>query len=113
MKLPSPIGEPASAGGSARFSVSLAERGPVRTEGARGFVEGAHITAAAGNPAGLFSPQLRYGSNRLWMLSIGIRLGAGAMHSRMGRYGAAVPPGSGMMMDMPGMHHSMTGPCTQ
>jgi hypothetical protein len=89
--------------------------------GARPFIEVARIAAAAGNPAGIFSPELRYGSNRMWMLSAGVRLRAGAAHSRMGRYGAAVPAGTEMVMsgsDMAGMnmnmnHGAMTDRCSQ
>ena len=84
---------------------------------ARPFVEVARIAVAAGKPAGVFDPILRYGTNRMWMISAGVRLRAGAMHDRMGRYGAAVPfamsmsggthaapPESEMM---PGMPHPM------
>ena len=46
-------------------------------------------------PAGLFDAKLRYGSSTMWMVSFGIRLRAGAMHDRMGRYGAALPPDVG------------------
>jgi hypothetical protein len=57
---------------------------------ARPFVEVARINVAPGNPAGIFNPELRYGTRRMWMYSAGIRLRAGSMHDRMGRYGAAV-----------------------
>jgi hypothetical protein len=77
----------------------------------RPFVEVARIGVAPGNPPGLFDPELRYGSRRLWMYSAGVRLRAGAMmHDRMGRYGAALPavvgtqtmgPASHMMPGMP------------
>ena len=42
----------------------------------------------------LFEPEQLYGSNRLWSFSLGVRLGAGASHNRMGRYGAALPASS-------------------
>ncbi|MDB4874756.1 MAG: hypothetical protein JWM41_1202 [Gemmatimonadetes bacterium] len=98
----------------------------------RPFVEIARIGVAAGNPAGIFNPEARYGSNRMWMLSAGVRLRAGSMHDRMGRYGIAAPgmesgtesrkPESDMMPGMthdmpPGetmsmAHHSMSGQCS-
>ena len=65
------------------------------------FVEVARIGVAAGNPAGIFNPELRYGARRMWMYSVGVRLRAGSMHDRMGRYGAAVPE---MMMAGMGTH---------
>ena len=78
----------------------------------RPFVEVASITAGRGDPGGLFDPELRYGTSHLWMLSAGVRLSVGAMHGRMGRYGAALPSdemGMSAMQDMPGMNdHRMT-----
>jgi hypothetical protein len=73
--------------------------------GARPFVEVAYVTAARGDPGGLFDPVLRYGTSHMWMLSAGVRLRAGQMHGRMGRYGVAVPAAmAGMpMAGMPGM----------
>jgi hypothetical protein len=58
---------------------------------ARPFVEVARIGVAPGNPPGIFNPELRYGTRRMWMYSAGIRLRAGSMHDRMGRYGVAMP----------------------
>jgi hypothetical protein len=81
----------------------------------RPFVEIANIHVAPGNPAGIFNANLRYGTDRLWMFSVGLRLTAGMMHERMGRYGAALPDAVGVvaapvktdtmpgMPDMPGM----------
>lgn len=57
----------------------------------RPFVEVARVTAAAGDPPGLFHAEARYGASRMWMVSFGFRLRAGAMHDRMGRYGVALP----------------------
>jgi hypothetical protein len=37
----------------------------------------------------LFEPRDFYGASRLWSVSVGIRAGVGARHSRMGRYGVA------------------------
>jgi hypothetical protein len=83
------------------------------------FIEVARIGVAVGSPAGIFNPELRYGARRMWMYSAGIRLRAGSMHDRMGRYGAAVPemmmagmgthlgpPDSDTMPPMPGMPSS-------
>ena len=73
----------------------------------RPFVEIARIGVEPGEPPGIFNPELRYGTRRMWMYTAGIRLrtmrGA-AMHDRMGRYGAALPDMPGMMagMAMPG-----------
>jgi hypothetical protein len=64
---------------------------PVRASWVSGrpFVEVARAAVEPGAVAGIFNPDLRYGSSRLWMLSAGVRLHAGAAHGRMGRYGAA------------------------
>jgi hypothetical protein len=40
-----------------------------------------------------FVPRDFYGDNRMWSISAGVRLRAGALHPRMGRYGAAVAEG--------------------
>jgi hypothetical protein len=42
-------------------------------------------------PSG-FNPTQFYGSDRIWTLSSGMRLALGAVHRRMGRYGAADRP---------------------
>jgi hypothetical protein len=100
----------------------------------RAFIEVARVAAAAGTPPGIFNPELRYGARRMWMYSVGVRLRAGSMHDRMGRYGAAVPEmtmgGMGThlpdresdkmppMADMPPTppaqmaQHSFAGPCS-
>ena len=81
---------------------------------ARPFVEVARVAVAAGKPAGVFNPIFRYGTNRMWMISAGVRLRGGALHDRMGRYGAALPVMSGGTHSarpesdmMPGMPHQM------
>jgi hypothetical protein len=38
---------------------------------------------------GIFDPAAVYGRNRIWTLTLGVQLGAGAAMHRMGRYGAA------------------------
>jgi hypothetical protein len=40
-------------------------------------------------PSG-FVPAQFYGSDRIWAASVGARVGLGALHGRMGRYGAAI-----------------------
>src|ERR1051325_297920 len=55
------------------------------------FLEVARTSVAHGSPPGIFDPQLRYGSNRMWMYSIGLRLRAGARHARLGRYSVGRP----------------------
>jgi hypothetical protein len=52
------------------------------------FVEAARLRADR-TTAALFDPGLFYGSNLMWRLSAGIRVGAGHEHGRMGRYGVA------------------------
>jgi hypothetical protein len=66
----------------------------------RPFVEVARLAVGHGTPAGIFSALNRYGADRMWMLSAGIRLRAGYMGDRMGRYGAALPAGSMAGMNM-------------
>ena len=53
------------------------------------FVEGAWLRARAEVNPTFFSPEVLYGSDRIWSLSAGLRLRAGTPHPRMGRYGAA------------------------
>lgn len=87
----------------------------------RPFVEVARIAAVPGNPPGVFDADRRYGASRMWMLSAGVRLRAGASHGRMGRYGvAALNEGMTMVMGtdssageshMMAMHHTLTNPC--
>jgi hypothetical protein len=81
--------------------------GPVRGQP---FVEAAWVTASPGNPPGLFSAEVRYGTSHMTMLSAGVRLRAGMRHERMGRYGAALagPPTdiTGMQMDHTMMSHT-------
>jgi hypothetical protein len=74
------------------FTVSLSSP-PVRTGvlSARPFVEVERVHVSPGTPAGIFDAVLRYGSSSMWMLTAGIRLHAGMMHDRMGRYGVALP----------------------
>jgi hypothetical protein len=38
-----------------------------------------------------FVPEEFYGASSIWMLSAGMRVGVGPRHSRMGRYGVAMP----------------------
>ena len=98
----------------------------------RPFVEIARMSVRQGNTPGIFNPEFRYGARRMWMLSAGLRLRAGSMHDRMGRYGAGMPDGAsgtpstatesdmmagmpheiGARDNMPMSHHSMSGQCS-
>jgi hypothetical protein len=55
----------------------------------RPFIEGAWHHAHAKLRPTAVDPAELYGTNRLWMLSAGIRLDVGGMRSRMGYYGSA------------------------
>lgn len=55
------------------------------------FVELARLAASQRDSRSLFTPQRLYGTSRFWMVTAGFRLRAGDAHSRMGRYGAALP----------------------
>ncbi|HEY2378353.1 MAG TPA: hypothetical protein VGH98_20410 [Gemmatimonadaceae bacterium] len=55
------------------------------------FVEVARITADR-TTAAVFDPVSFYGTNLMWRLSLGLRLGLGHMHERVGRYGVAAHP---------------------
>ena len=78
------------------------------------FIEVARVSASRGNPAGIFDPELRYGSRTMFMYSAGFRLRVGVMHDRMGRYGAGVrrPAGGMQMGTMMREHGSEMGPNT-
>jgi hypothetical protein len=125
-RVPRPAGDLSNLGVSRWTTVSLAVSPSAARAGAfsgRPFIELARVSVGPGNPPGVFNPEFRYGANRMWMLSAGVRLRAGAMHPRMGRYGAAIPDvGSGTHShqieseSMPGMTmspHSDSGmPCS-
>ena len=65
------------------------------------FIEVARVGARAGDPAGIFEPELRYGTRTMWVYSLGLRLRTGMHHPRMGRYGVAMPaPASAPMGTM-------------
>ncbi|MEP6491045.1 MAG: hypothetical protein ABJF01_00115 [bacterium] len=104
-----------------------APRGHMGFVSGRPFVEVARLAVGAGTPAGIFNPELRYGASHMWMLSAGVRLRAGAAHTRMGRYGSAdadmsmhgagaeagagtvsPKPESDRMPEMPGMSREQT-----
>lgn len=53
------------------------------------FVEVSRQQATAMLQPTVFDPRAFYGSDRMWSLSAGARLGRGLVHARMGRYGAA------------------------
>lgn len=60
------------------------------------FIEVAHVSAEQVVDASAFVPRDFYGSNRIWNLTAGVRVQAGRVHTRMGRYGAALPQSHSM-----------------
>ena len=56
----------------------------------RPFVEVALARPSAARTPSLFRPERFFGARRLWSISVGARLSIGAVHRRMGRYGAAL-----------------------
>jgi hypothetical protein len=119
-RTPRPPSDLSSLGVSRWTTLSVSLSSPAvraRSLSGRPFVEVARAAVSPGTPAGIFNPNLRYGANRLWMFSAGVRLRAGSMHDRMGRYGAALPDAVGTsggrresetMPDMPGMPSSVS-----
>jgi hypothetical protein len=55
-------------------------------------------------PSG-FDPRQFYGAERIWSVSIGLRLSVGMVHMRMGRYGVAAPTEPKMKMGGMDMDH--------
>ena len=53
------------------------------------FLEVARLWAGARDARSVATPDRLYGTTRLWMLTVGMRLRAGDAHARMGRYGVA------------------------
>lgn len=53
------------------------------------FVELARLEAEPRDVLTLFDPGAFYGGQKFWMVTLGVRLRAGAEHDRMGRYGVA------------------------
>jgi hypothetical protein len=93
-RVPRPAGDLSNLGVSRWTTLTASISAPRVQQGivsGRPFIEIARIGAAAGTPPGIFNAELRYGARRMWMYSAGIRLRAGSMHDRMGRYGAALP----------------------
>ena len=66
------------------------------------FVEVARAVPTPRNRPTVFEPADFYGASRLWSVSLGMRVHAGAMRARMGRYGVLSNPSSGA-----GMNHEM------
>lgn len=115
-RTPRPPSDLSTLGVSRWTTLTLAVSSPAvraRFVSGRPFIEVARIGVGAGTPVGIFSADQRYGTDRLWMFSAGLRLRAGAMHDRMGRYGAALPEAvsstqSSGMSDMPDMPEMKT-----
>ena len=57
----------------------------------RPFAEAQMLHATEKESTSLFQPRAFYGSERMWSLSAGVRVEAGSLHARLGRYGAALP----------------------
>jgi hypothetical protein len=58
------------------------------------FVEATYARPERVEALAAFVPRDFYGSDRLWLLSVGARVNVGHRHHRMGRYGVAVDPAS-------------------
>ncbi|HKG93479.1 MAG TPA: hypothetical protein VKA84_16345 [Gemmatimonadaceae bacterium] len=85
---------------TARLALAPGGSGGPRAEP---FAELSRSRATSLTSPSLFVPRDFYGASTLWSLSAGVRLRAGAAHSRMGRYGAA-------SLDAPGGHHHAVSP---
>jgi hypothetical protein len=59
------------------------------------FPELERLAASPRDSRSLFTPERLYGTSRFWMLTAGFRLRVGDAHSRMGRYGVALPTSHG------------------
>ena len=68
------------------------------------FVEVARAVPTPRNRPTVFEPADFYGASKLWSVSVGMRIHAGAMRARMGRYGVLSDLPSGADMNH-GMHH--------
>ena len=95
-RVPRPASDLAIGGITRWRTATLALTLPSPTSGPiRGypFVEVARMSTAGKDPRSLFQPSNFYGARAPWMLTGGVRLRLGAAHSRMGRYGVALPSG--------------------
>ncbi len=68
------------------------------------FVEVARAVPTPRNRPTVFEPADFYGASTLWSVSVGLRIQAGAMRARMGRYGVLADAFSGAVMNH-GMQH--------
>ena len=82
----------------ATVSLQLARSTRVRGVFGQPFVEIERTRATALDQPAVYDPPSFYGSNVLWTFSAGVRVWAGMMHMRMGRYGVA-QPATTMQMD--------------
>lgn len=69
------------------------------------FVEAAYHRVRETIKPSAFVPAEFYGSDRIWMLSLGAKLAFGELHPRMGRYGAAVRGQRGTRLLKPDSSH--------
>lgn len=90
-RVPRPHGDFNLVGRTRLRTATLAIGGPAPTRGALRAVPFAELalTDAAAIGGGVLRPETFYGSRRLGMLSVGVRLHAGRWHRRMGHYGVA------------------------
>lgn len=75
-------------------AVTLQVAAPTVTRGAFSgfpFVEVERLAASPRDALSFFTAQRLYGTSDFWMATAGFRLRAGDAHSRMGRYGVALP----------------------
>lgn len=84
-----------SINGITRWQVATAQiSAPIVTRGRLSgfpFMEVGRLSATPRDARSLFTPQRLYGTSHFWMFTAGVRLRAGDAHSRMGRYGVALP----------------------
>jgi hypothetical protein len=86
---------------TARLAASLQ---PVKTLMLEPFAEIARIRFSPTLRPSTFDPIQFYGANRIWSVSVGVKLALGMSHMRMGRYGVAAADQRGMKMDGMDMH---------
>jgi hypothetical protein len=90
-------------------AATLAFTLPPVTRGAFGgfpFLEVEWLRVSSRDSRSIFVPERFYGSASPWMVSAGVRLRAGPMHARMGRYGVARTAGPAIgTLAGPGVQH--------
>lgn len=80
--------------GTTRWTAAMMQVSHKMTLGGLRFeplLEVARLWADPNEKPAIFEPVNLYGSSRLWSFSAGIRMNVGMWHTRMGRYGVALP----------------------